>query len=88
MCEIKEAQIRHGLHRLGELPVEDKLADTLVALLRLPRGNEITSQGILHALVKDFSLSHHGFDQHDFDPYAKPTNALAGLKTRRIIISE
>ncbi|MBR7888278.1 cobaltochelatase subunit CobN [Marinomonas sp. A79] len=63
LCEIKEAQIRHGLHRLGELPEKDKLADTLVALLRLPRGKEATSQGILHALVEDLSLS-----QDDFDP--------------------
>ncbi|MEP0071321.1 MAG: cobaltochelatase subunit CobN [Marinomonas sp.] len=63
LCEIKEAQIRHGLHRLGELPEDDKLADTLVALLRLPRGSEMTSQGILHALVNDF-----GFNQDEFDP--------------------
>ncbi|QUX95198.1 cobaltochelatase subunit CobN [Marinomonas sp. CT5] len=62
LCDIKEAQIRHGLHRLGELPEDDKLADTLVALLRLPRGSDITSQGILHALVNDLSLQHDGFD--------------------------
>ncbi|WP_133010286.1 cobaltochelatase subunit CobN [Marinomonas flavescens] len=63
LCEIKEAQIRHGLHRLGELPEDDKLADTLVALLRLPRGSDITSKGILHALMADLEL-----EQDDFDP--------------------
>ena len=62
LCEIKEAQIRHGLHRLGELPEDDKLADTLVALLRLPRGSDLTSQGILHALAKDLNLESDGFD--------------------------
>lgn len=62
LCEIKEAQIRHGLHRLGELPADDKLADTLVALLRLPRGSDLTSQGILHALAKDLNLESGGFD--------------------------
>ena len=62
LCEIKEAQIRHGLHRLGELPADDKLADTLVALLRLPRGSDLTSQGILHALAKDLNLESDGFD--------------------------
>jgi len=62
LCEIKEAQIRHGLHRLGELPEDDKLADTLVALLRLPRGSEITSKGILHALMADLDLQHDNFD--------------------------
>ncbi|MEL0623601.1 cobaltochelatase subunit CobN [Marinomonas arenicola] len=62
LCEIKEAQIRHGLHRLGELPEDDKLADTLVALLRLPRGSEITSKGILHALMADLDLQRDNFD--------------------------
>lgn len=62
LCEIKEAQIRHGLHRLGELPELDKLADTLVALLRLPRGNQVTSSGILHALCSDLALSEPEFD--------------------------
>jgi len=63
LCEIKESQIRHGLHRLGELPEPDKLADTLVALLRLPRGSSVISMGILHALVKDL-----GLQEPDFDP--------------------
>ena len=75
LCEIKEAQIRHGLHRLGELPEDDKLADTLVALLRLPRGSEMTSQGILHALVNDF-----GFDQDEFDPMESLRTSWLGDK--------
>ncbi|MEO9273493.1 cobaltochelatase subunit CobN [Marinomonas sp. 5E14-1] len=68
LCEIKEAQIRHGLHRLGELPADEKLADTLVALLRLPRGSDLTSQGILHALVKDLDLNQGQVDEARFDP--------------------
>ncbi len=75
LCEIKEAQIRHGLHRLGELPEDDKLADTLVALLRLPRGSDITSQGFLHALVKDF-----GFSQDQFDPMQSLSTPWFGSK--------
>ncbi|MFC3151060.1 cobaltochelatase subunit CobN [Litoribrevibacter euphylliae] len=65
LCEIKEAQIRHGLHILGELPNQDKLADTLVALLRLPRGSEAHSQGILHNLIDDLNLL---VDGELFDP--------------------
>ncbi|WP_299177573.1 cobaltochelatase subunit CobN [uncultured Neptuniibacter sp.] len=60
LCDIKEAQIRHGLHRLGELPDTEKLADTLVALLRLPRGDDADSQGILHNLVQDLKLQIEG----------------------------
>ncbi|PID42121.1 MAG: cobaltochelatase subunit CobN [Proteobacteria bacterium] len=56
LCDIKEAQIRHGLHILGSLPDPDKLADTIVALLRLPRGGGDKSQGILHNLVRDLNL--------------------------------
>jgi len=56
LCDIKEAQIRHGLHILGELPGPEKLTDTLVALLRLPRGNTPESQGVLHNLCADLDL--------------------------------
>ncbi|ETI62213.1 cobaltochelatase subunit CobN [Marinomonas profundimaris] len=84
LCEIKEAQIRHGLHRLGELPEDDKLADTLVALLRLPRGSETSSQGILHALVKDFGLK-----QDDFDPMQSVRTAWLGIKPEPLaLVSE
>ncbi|OMH33551.1 cobaltochelatase subunit CobN [Motiliproteus sp. MSK22-1] len=70
LCDIKEAQIRHGLHILGALPETEKLSDTLVALLRLPRGREgseqdASSQGILHNLVTDLDLR---VDGELFDP--------------------
>ena len=35
LCDIKESQIRYGLHVLGALPDREKLSETLVALLRL-----------------------------------------------------
>jgi cobaltochelatase CobN len=58
LCDIKEAQIRHGLHILGELPAAEKLTDTVLALLRLPRGEGVNEQGILHNLVNDLGLYH------------------------------
>ncbi len=60
LCDIKEAQIRHGLHVLGVSPEPKKLCDTLVALLRLPRGTAASEQGILHNLVADLSITHAG----------------------------
>ncbi|MDP6189380.1 MAG: cobaltochelatase subunit CobN, partial [Gammaproteobacteria bacterium] len=60
LCDIKESQIRHGLHILGQLPEAAELAETLVALLRLPRGERPHEQGILHNLSHDFGL--HGYD--------------------------
>jgi len=62
LCDIKESQIRHGLHILGTLPPEEKRAGTLVALLRLPRGEAVASRGLLHNLASDLGL--------DFDPLA------------------
>lgn len=77
LCEIKEAQIRHGLHRLGELPEPSKLAETLVALLRLPRGNEGMHQGILHALAVDLEL--YDDDQY-FNPLAAEQQSWSGAR--------
>lgn len=64
LCDIKEAQIRHGLHILGSLPDDDKLTGTLVALLRLPRGSGPEYRGILHNLADDLGL----FPNQPFDP--------------------
>lgn len=61
LCDIKEAQIRNGLHILGQLPEDAELAETLVALLRLPRGEQPHEQGILHNLCLDLELG-------DYDP--------------------
>ncbi|MFT7388151.1 MAG: cobaltochelatase CobN [Candidatus Endobugula sp.] len=91
LCDIKEAQIRHGLHILGTLPETEKLCDTLVALLRLPRGSTPESQGILHNLVKDLQLSNtannqeghpdnHNDKVEPFDPLAASTENWQGDK--------
>ncbi len=77
LCEIKEAQIRHGLHILGRLPKAEKLADTLVALLRLPRGSSPESQGILHSLVADLGLQNNGAL---FDPMTSTATPWLGKK--------
>jgi len=77
LCDIKEAQIRHGLHILGELPETDKLAETLIALLRLPRGDSIDAQGILHCLVKDFGLTKDG---DWFDPLKAGVDEWQGIR--------
>ena len=78
LCEIKEAQIRNGLHILGELPASDKQVDTLVALLRLPRGDDAAAQGILHALVRDLALELNG---EVFDPLVDSTEDWTGIAT-------
>ncbi|MCM2130470.1 cobaltochelatase subunit CobN [Larsenimonas rhizosphaerae] len=78
LCDIKESQIRHGLHRLGTLPERDKLIETLVALLRLPRGDGNEDQGILHALASDLLLP------PDFDPLTATAAPWAGPRPQRL----
>ncbi|OHV11870.1 cobaltochelatase subunit CobN [Kushneria phosphatilytica] len=72
LCEIKEAQIRHGLHRLGQLPDADRLTDMLLSLMRLPRGDTAADAGILHALRDDLALD------HDLDPLDSDTGPWSG----------
>lgn len=67
LCDIKEAQIRDGLHVLGELPEHASLRDTLMALVRLSRGSQPHEQSLLQAMARDLGL----FKIHeDFDPLA------------------
>ncbi|MGR6738309.1 cobaltochelatase subunit CobN [Pseudomonas chlororaphis] len=63
LCDLKESQIRDGLHVFGESPVGRLRIDTLLALLRLPRGDGRGAQSsLLRALAKAFEL---GFDPLD-----------------------
>ena len=57
LCELKEAQIRDGLHIFGQCPQKEQLRDLIIAIARSPSYNRI---GITQALAKDFGL--------DFDP--------------------
>lgn len=72
LCDIKEASIRNGLHTLGALPKEDKLHETLLSLMRLPRGQGATEQGLLHALATDLGLP------SEYDPLAIPQGPWQG----------
>ncbi|HHN67886.1 MAG TPA: cobaltochelatase subunit CobN, partial [Thermopetrobacter sp.] len=62
LCEIKEAQIRNGLHVLGKVPEGDALAEFVAALARLPAGAE--RMGLTQALAADLLA---GFDPLEAD---------------------
>jgi cobaltochelatase CobN len=63
LCDLKEMQIRDGLHTLGQSPRSDLRTETLVSLVRVPRGNADGETSILRALVMD--LGFDGFDPLD-----------------------
>lgn len=65
LCDLKELQIRDGLHILGEAPAGVQLTDLLVALARVPRGRCGRDESLLRALARDFGLA--GFDPLDCD---------------------
>ena len=61
LCDLKEAQIRDGLHILGTSPAGAQEADLLVALTRVQRGlGEGGDQSLIRALARDFGFE--GFD--------------------------
>ena len=63
LCDLKESQIRDGLHIFGESPAGRLRIDTLLALLRIPRGDGRGAQSsLLRVLAKAFEL---GFDPLD-----------------------
>ena len=66
LCEIKESQIRDGLHILGHAPAGEQRIDTLAALVRLPQGER---PGLVQALAEHFRL---GCDPYAADDFATP----------------
>jgi cobaltochelatase CobN len=62
LCELKELQIRDGLHIFGASPQDTQLADLLVALTRLPRKKGAGGDAsLIRALAADLGLE-------EFDP--------------------
>ena len=64
LCELKELQIRDGLHIFGRSPRDRQLIDLLVALTRLPRHDgKAENASLIRALAVDLGLG--GFDPLD-----------------------
>ncbi|KAA1245881.1 cobaltochelatase subunit CobN [Aquimarina sp. RZ0] len=53
LCELKEAQIRDGLHIFGKAPVDEQLIDLLIALHRVPGYGQ---KGITQLLAEDLGI--------------------------------
>ncbi len=56
LCDLKEAQIRDGLHIFGEAPSGRLERDLLAALARVPRGERPQDQSLIRALATDLAL--------------------------------
>jgi cobaltochelatase CobN len=56
LCELKELQIRDGLHVLGESPPGELLDALLLAVARARRGSGPADESLLRALAADLAL--------------------------------
>ena len=68
LCELGAAQIRDGLHILGQAPMNDQLIDMLVSLTRLPNrdvpGLQVEVANLL-GLTMEMLLEHKGRRLHE-----------------------
>jgi len=71
LCELKEAQIRDGLHTFGQSPGGVQRRDTLLALGRFPVGDgQGGKAGLIDALARDLQMDHL------FDPLSVDWSAV------------
>ncbi|MDF2980703.1 MAG: cobN [Devosia sp.] len=59
LCDLKEGQIRDGLHIFGKSPTDRLERDLIVALARVPRGETPGEASLIRTLADDLKL---GFD--------------------------
>lgn len=76
LCDLKEMQIRDGLHIFGLAPEGRLLTDLVVALARVPRGQGEGGDASLQRAIAGDLLKTKGFDPLDCvmsDPWSGPT---------------
>jgi cobaltochelatase CobN len=73
LCEIKEAQIRDGLHILGQCPAGTQLRDLAIAIARSPQAGR---RGLTRAIAEDSKL--------DFDPLSSDPAEPSGSAWRTV----
>jgi cobaltochelatase CobN len=82
LCELKESQIRDGLHVFGASPVGIQRRDTLLALARYPVAEgQGANASLLVALARDLGLE--GFDPLDAE-WAAPWSGVRPALLREV----
>jgi cobalamin biosynthesis Mg chelatase CobN len=73
LCELKEAQIRDGLHVFGQSPAGGLERDLIVALARVPRGeNGAGEASLIRALADDLKLAFDPLSAKLGEPWTGP----------------
>ncbi len=77
LCDLKEAQIRDGLHIFGQSPAGELARDLAIALARVPRGNGTGADAsLLRALADDLGLDFDPLSTDLATPYAAPKPSI------------
>ncbi|MBP0018904.1 MAG: cobaltochelatase subunit CobN [Cyanobacteria bacterium SBLK] len=77
LCELKEAQIRNGLHIFGQCPQDEQLRDLIIAISRSPSSDRI---GLTRAIAEDLNL--------DFDPLTADLSQFINSKLVGDLVEE
>jgi cobaltochelatase CobN len=73
LCDLKEMQIRDGLHILGTPPTSRQRTDTLAAIARVPRSGTRDADRSLHrAIAADLALAFDPLDCQLAAPWTGP----------------
>ncbi|WP_444437501.1 cobaltochelatase subunit CobN [Pseudomonas sp. A6] len=73
LCDLKESQIRDGLHVFGESPAGQLRRDTLLSLVRIPRGDgKGGNASLLRALAADLQLGRDPLDSNFAEAWDGP----------------
>src|SRR5438094_899281 len=75
LCELKDLQIRDGLHVLGESPAGERLDELLLAFTRTRRGAGAEDESLLRALAADLGLGADPLALDLADPWTGPRPA-------------
>ncbi len=82
LCELKEMQIRDGLHIFGAAPEGPQLTGLLVALARVPRGaGEGADASLIRALAADLACDFDPLDADLGDAWQGPRPAVLAAQS-------
>ncbi|MCY4207811.1 MAG: cobaltochelatase subunit CobN [Roseovarius sp.] len=82
LCELKEAQIRDGLHVFGVSPQGERESDLAIALARMPRDNGTGGNAsLLRAMADDLNISIDPLDCEFAEPAKEKPDLLKRLSS-------
>lgn len=79
LCELKEAQIRDGLHVFGCCPQGRQLRDLMIAIARFPSSNRL---GLIRAIARDLGIDFNLLTEEESGD-REETNFVNGANNRR-----